>query len=121
MRWETTPALRTGEFFTAMARLGPSASVLDRAATAWHYRDVYRGTGILGAVTPLVAVVARAAGTSSSDIADQTLTPGRQARTLSWQLKVREPDGGLDRNTGLTGSRPGPSGGSPRTAADRPR
>jgi mannose-6-phosphate isomerase-like protein (cupin superfamily) len=62
VRWETTPALRTGEFFSAMAALGSSASVLDRAATAWHYRDVYRGTGALSVLTPVVSAVAWALG-----------------------------------------------------------
>jgi mannose-6-phosphate isomerase-like protein (cupin superfamily) len=62
VRWETTPALRTGEFFSAAARLGDGASPLDSAVLAHHYRDVFRATGALRLAIPVLALVGKLVG-----------------------------------------------------------
>lgn len=62
VRWETRPALRTGEFFATTARLGDDAGLLDSALLARTYRDVFRLTGPLGAIVPLVGGLARLLG-----------------------------------------------------------
>lgn len=61
VRWETRPALRSQAFYATAARLG-EAGMLDSALLAHEYRDVFRATGLLGIVIPLVAAVARLAG-----------------------------------------------------------
>lgn len=62
VRWETRPALRTTEFFTVGARLGDAPGVLVSALLAHRYQDVFRVTGPVGALVPLLAAVARALG-----------------------------------------------------------
>ncbi len=62
VRWVTTPALRSAEFFAAAAKLDPTAGLLDRAVFAHEYRDVFRATGPLGRIIPLVAALARLLG-----------------------------------------------------------
>ncbi len=64
VRWETRPALRTGELFSMAARLGPDRSVLDGALLAHEYREVFRLCGPAGRVVPLLAAVARLRGRS---------------------------------------------------------
>ena len=64
VRWETRPALRTGEFFSMAARLGPERSALDGALLAYEYRDVFRLCGPVGRAVPLLARVARLRGRS---------------------------------------------------------
>lgn len=62
VRWETCPALRTTEFFLTAAALGDDPDVLDSALLAHHYRDVFRLTGPLRHLVPVVAGFARALG-----------------------------------------------------------
>lgn len=64
VRWETRPALRTTEFFTTAARLGDDAGLLDSALLAHEFRDVFRVTGPLGLVVPVVARLAVLSGRS---------------------------------------------------------
>jgi hypothetical protein len=59
VRWETRPALRTGEFFSSAARLGPEPALLDSALLAHEYRDVFRLCGPASHFVPLLAGVAR--------------------------------------------------------------
>jgi mannose-6-phosphate isomerase-like protein (cupin superfamily) len=59
VRWETRPALRTGEFFSSAARLGPERALLDSALLAHEYRDVFRLCGPAAHFVPLLAGVAR--------------------------------------------------------------
>ena len=59
VRWETRPALRTGEFFSLAAGLGPERAVLDSALLVHEYRDVFRLSGPAGRFVPLLAGVAR--------------------------------------------------------------
>jgi mannose-6-phosphate isomerase-like protein (cupin superfamily) len=59
VRWETRPALRTGEFFAVANRLGDRAGPLDSALLAHEYRDVFRASGLPGVLIPLLAAVAR--------------------------------------------------------------
>lgn len=61
IRWETCPALRSQAFFTTAAELG-QAGPLEQALLAHEYRDVFRATGLLGAIIPLVAAIARLLG-----------------------------------------------------------
>lgn len=62
--WQTRPALRTGEFFSVAARLGPGRSVLDGALLAHEYRDVFRLCGPAGRLVPVLARGARLLGRS---------------------------------------------------------
>jgi mannose-6-phosphate isomerase-like protein (cupin superfamily) len=64
VRWETRPALRTTEFFTVAARLGHDAGLLDSALLAQEYGDVFRLTGPLRVMVPVVARVAALSGRS---------------------------------------------------------
>jgi mannose-6-phosphate isomerase-like protein (cupin superfamily) len=59
VRWETRPALRTGEFFSVAHELGDAAGPLRSALLAHEYRDVFRASGLLGALVPILAAVAR--------------------------------------------------------------
>lgn len=61
VRWETRPALRTTEFFTTAAALD-DAGTLDSALLAHEYRDVFRATGALGALVPILGRIARLRG-----------------------------------------------------------
>jgi mannose-6-phosphate isomerase-like protein (cupin superfamily) len=62
VRWETRPALRTTAFFTVAARLGDDMDILDAALLAREYREVFRLTGPLSTVVPIVATLARLSG-----------------------------------------------------------
>lgn len=62
VRWETRPALRTGEFFVQAAKIGSGSSPLDGALLAHEYRDVFRPSGLVGLLVPVIARVARVAG-----------------------------------------------------------
>jgi mannose-6-phosphate isomerase-like protein (cupin superfamily) len=55
VRWETTPALRTGEFHLAAAGLEKGAGLGDRAAFAHEFRDVFRLPGLPGVLLLLLA------------------------------------------------------------------
>ena len=55
VRWETRPALRTGEFFAVAARLGDGAGPLESALLAHEYRDVFRLTGPVRLLVPVLA------------------------------------------------------------------
>lgn len=55
VRWETRPALRTGEFHLAAAELEKGSGLLDQAAFAHEFRDVFRLPGVQGLLLPLVA------------------------------------------------------------------
>jgi mannose-6-phosphate isomerase-like protein (cupin superfamily) len=61
VRWETRPALRSQAFYATAAQLG-GAGMLERALLAHEYRDVFRASGPLGVVTPLLAAIARLLG-----------------------------------------------------------
>ena len=61
VRWETRPALRSQAFYATAAKLGETG-VLDSALLAHEYRDVFRASGLLGAIIPVVAAVARLLG-----------------------------------------------------------
>ncbi|HUG07289.1 MAG TPA: cupin domain-containing protein [Acidimicrobiia bacterium] len=56
--WETRPALRTGEFHLAAAGLENGSGLLDRAAFAHGFRDVFRLPGVQGLLLPLLARLA---------------------------------------------------------------
>ena len=62
VRWETRPALRTTDFFTAAAMLGDDAGPLDSALLAHEYRDVFRATGAIGLLVPVLGRLARLGG-----------------------------------------------------------
>lgn len=62
VRWETRPALSSTEFFDAANRLGDDMSLLEGALLAHTYRDVFRLTGAMGVLVPLVATTARLFG-----------------------------------------------------------
>ncbi len=62
VRWETRPALRSGEFFAVAARLGTEAGLLKAALLAHEYRDVFRPAGPVGRLVPVVARLARLRG-----------------------------------------------------------
>ena len=64
VRWQTRPALRTGEFFSVAARLGSGRSVLDSALLAHEYRDVFRLCGPTGRLVPPLARLATLLGRS---------------------------------------------------------
>jgi mannose-6-phosphate isomerase-like protein (cupin superfamily) len=70
VRWETRPALRTTEFFLTAAALD-QAGLLDSALLAHEYRDVFRLSGPLRALVPVVAAFSRLVGRTLPD-------PGRQ-------------------------------------------
>jgi hypothetical protein len=55
VRWETTPALRTGEFHLAAAGLEKGSGLGDRAAFAHEFRDVFRLPGLPGVLLLLLA------------------------------------------------------------------
>ena len=61
VRWETRPAMRTEAFFRTAGALGESG-LLHGALLAHEYRDVFRATGLLGLLVPIVATVARILG-----------------------------------------------------------
>jgi quercetin dioxygenase-like cupin family protein len=61
-RWETRPALRTGEFFVAAHRLPPDAGPLLLADFAHEYRDVFRVSGPAAWAVPVFGRVARILG-----------------------------------------------------------
>jgi quercetin dioxygenase-like cupin family protein len=61
VRWETRPALRSRAFYASASKLGRTG-ILDQALLAHEYRDVFRASGVLGAVMPLMAAVARLSG-----------------------------------------------------------
>lgn len=60
-RWETRPALRTGEFFTCMAKLEGQGTI-PLAAAVHSYRDVYRMPGLQGLAVPVIARLASLLG-----------------------------------------------------------
>lgn len=62
VRWETRPALRSTEFFAVANWLGDDMGFLEGALLAHSYRDVFRLTGAIGALLPLVAGVANLFG-----------------------------------------------------------
>ncbi len=62
VRWETRPALRTGEFFAVAARLGTDPGLLAAALLAHEYRDVFRPAGPVGLLVPVIARLARLRG-----------------------------------------------------------
>jgi quercetin dioxygenase-like cupin family protein len=62
VRWETRPALRTTAFFTTAARQGADRSVLDAALLADEYRDVFRLTGPVRRLVPVLARIAKLRG-----------------------------------------------------------
>lgn len=62
VRWETRPALRTGEFFSVANRLGLRPGPLTSALLAHEYRDVFRASGALGLLVPVLAGIARILG-----------------------------------------------------------
>jgi mannose-6-phosphate isomerase-like protein (cupin superfamily) len=62
VRWETRPALRTTEFFSTAARLGPDMGVLDAALLAHEFRDVFRLTDGRRLLVPVVGRLARLTG-----------------------------------------------------------
>ena len=64
VRWQTRPALRTGEFFRVAARVGHGRSVLDSALLAHEYRDVFRLCGPASRLVPLLARLATLLGRS---------------------------------------------------------
>lgn len=68
VRWETRPALRTTEFFLTAAALGDEAGLLDSALLAHEYRDVFRLSGPLRPLVPVVAGFARLVGASLPDL-----------------------------------------------------
>lgn len=68
VRWETRPALRTGEFLTTAAALG-DAGPLAAAQLAREYRDVFR---LAGPARLLVPVLGRAAGLTGRRLPDDT-------------------------------------------------
>ncbi len=59
VRWETRPALRTTEFFTTAARLGNHGGLLRAALLAHEYRDVFRPTGPVALLVPVLGRLAR--------------------------------------------------------------
>lgn len=62
VRWETRPALRTGEFQMLAYRLGSHAGLLDSALLAYEYRDVFRLSGPARLVVPIAGWLARVTG-----------------------------------------------------------
>jgi mannose-6-phosphate isomerase-like protein (cupin superfamily) len=62
VRWETRPALRTTAFFSTAAQLGDDRSLLDGALLAHEYRDVFRLTGPLRLLVPVLARLATLRG-----------------------------------------------------------
>jgi mannose-6-phosphate isomerase-like protein (cupin superfamily) len=64
VRWETRPALRTTEFFTAAARLGDDRKLLDAALLADEYDDVFVLTSPTRLLVPVLARLARRRGRS---------------------------------------------------------
>lgn len=61
-RWETRPALRSGEFFAVAARLGTDPGLLQAALLAHEYRDVFRSASPVGLLVPVIARLARLRG-----------------------------------------------------------
>lgn len=59
-RWETRPALRSGEFFSTASHI--STSPLDGALLANEFRDVFRLSGPAAMAVPVLAVVSRLTG-----------------------------------------------------------
>lgn len=66
VKWETTPALRTGEFHLAAAGLEKGSRLGDRAAFAHEFRDVFRLSGLQGVLVPLLARLGSAKRRGSS-------------------------------------------------------
>jgi mannose-6-phosphate isomerase-like protein (cupin superfamily) len=64
VRWETRPALRTTEFFTAAARMGHDRGMLQSALLAHEFRQVFRLSGPTRALVPVLAGLARLLGRS---------------------------------------------------------
>jgi mannose-6-phosphate isomerase-like protein (cupin superfamily) len=62
VRWETRPALRTTDFFLTAARLGEDAGTLRLGLLAHEYRDVFRPTGAVALLVPVVGRLARLRG-----------------------------------------------------------
>lgn len=62
VRWETRPALRTGEFFARAHGLGPHPGLLGSALLAHEYRDVFRASGLGKLLVPVVGTLARLMG-----------------------------------------------------------
>lgn len=60
VRWETRPALRSEAFYAATAKL--SASPLEGALLAHEYRDVFRVSGPVAFVVPVLARIGRLIG-----------------------------------------------------------
>lgn len=58
VRWETRPALRTGEFHLSAADREKGSGLLDRAAFAHEFRDVFRLPGVQGVLLSLLARLA---------------------------------------------------------------
>lgn len=61
-RWETRPALRTGEFFVTAHHLPASAGPLVLARLAHEYRDVFRMAGPAALAVPVLGRLARILG-----------------------------------------------------------
>jgi mannose-6-phosphate isomerase-like protein (cupin superfamily) len=66
VKWETTPALRTGEFHLTAAGLEKGSGLLDRAVFAHEFRDVFRLPGLQGVLLPLLARLGSAKGWGSN-------------------------------------------------------
>jgi quercetin dioxygenase-like cupin family protein len=62
VRWETRPALRTTQFFSTAALQGDDRSLLDAALLAHGFRDVFRLTGPVRLLVPLLARIAKLRG-----------------------------------------------------------
>lgn len=62
VRWETRPALRTGEFQMLAYRLGSHAGLLDSALLAHVYRDVFRLSGPARLLVPFLGWLAGLTG-----------------------------------------------------------
>jgi mannose-6-phosphate isomerase-like protein (cupin superfamily) len=62
VRWETRPALRTGEFFYRAHLLGGKAGVTHLALLAHEYRDVFRLTGATALLVPVIGRLALVTG-----------------------------------------------------------
>lgn len=60
VRWETRPALRSGEFFAATSML--STSPVDGAVLANEFRDVFRLSGPAALAVPVLARLGRLMG-----------------------------------------------------------
>ena len=70
VRWETRPALRTGEFQATAYRLGPDAGLLASALLAHEYHDVFRISGSSRLLVPVLGRLARVARRTLPPIGD---------------------------------------------------